>query len=170
MSIQLWDRMYPEDEIQRIESLVIVNDRYEKFFTKRRKEWNEELEPLFKSIFRGNFTMNNSREIVDAQASVLSLRQRCNDRISYYAQKMSKVKSENAIISQQKFLFYSTGFGLKTNLGEKKMLIDGHLRENIRQSDIIEIHLNFLKETSDNLNSWNFAIKNIIQIIEYLGK
>lgn len=170
MSSHIWDKMYPPEEVERINSLEQINDSYEDFFAKKRSDWNLELEPLFKSIFQGNFTMNNSRVIVDAQATVLSLRQKCNDEIGLYAQKMAKVKSENAVISQHKYIFYSTGFGLKTNLSEKKILIDGHLRENTRHSDLIEIHLTFLKETSDNLNSWNFAIKNIIQIIEYLGK
>lgn len=170
MSVQLWDKMYPAEEIERISSLAQMNDKYEDFFSKKRLEWNNQLEPLFKTIYQGNFTMNNSRKIIDAQASVLSLRQKCNDKIGYYAQKMAKIKSENAIISQQKYLFYSTGFGLKTNLGEKKLLIDGHLRENTRHSDLIENHINYLRETLNTLESWGYGIKNIIQIIEYLGK
>jgi len=162
--------MYPKEELERIASMEGVNDGYEDFFTDKRKEWNDELDPLFETIYQGNFTMNNSRKIIDAQAKVLSLRQKCNEKIGYYAQKLAKVKSGNYEISQQKFLFYSTGFGLKTNLGEKKLLIDGHLRENIRQSDLIENHINFLRETLNTLESWGYGIKNIIQIIEYLGK
>tara|TARA_R110000772_G_scaffold55_6_gene321 strand:- start:636 stop:1148 length:513 start_codon:yes stop_codon:yes gene_type:complete len=170
MSTQLWDRMYPTDELQRISTLEGINDGYDDFFSKKRTEWNDELDPHFKTIFQGNFTMNNSRIIVDAQANVLSLRQRCNDRIGYYSQKLAKAKSENSVISQQKYLFYSTGFGLKTNLGEKKLLIDGHMRENERGCNLIETHINFLRETLNTLESWGYAIKNVIQIIEYLGK
>lgn len=170
MSVSLWDRMYPPEELQRINGLEGTNDGYEVFFSGKRDEWNTELDPLFKTIYQGNFTMNNSKNIIDAQANVLSLRQRCNDQIGYYSQKLAKAKSENAVISQQKYLFYSTGFGLKTNLGEKKLLIDGHMRENDRGCNLIETHINFLRETLNTLESWGYAIKNIIQIIEYLGK
>ena len=170
MSTALWDRMYPADEVQRIASLEGVNDGFEDFFSKKRAAWNEELDPLFKVIFQGNFTMNNSKKIIDAQASVLSLRQKCNDKIGLYSQRLAKAKSENVVVSQQKFIFYSTGFGMKTNLGEKKLLIDGHMRENDRGCNLIETHINFLRETLNTLESWGYAIKNIIQIIEYLGK
>tara|TARA_R110000772_G_scaffold20466_5_gene56971 strand:+ start:125289 stop:125801 length:513 start_codon:yes stop_codon:yes gene_type:complete len=170
MSATLWNKMYPPEEIERISGLNETNNKYEDYFSQKRDAWNKELDPLFKVIFQGNFTLNNSKKIIDAQANVLSLRQRCNDKIGFYSQKLAKSKSENSEISQQKFLFYSTGFGLKTNLGEKKLLIDGHMRENDRSTNLIETHINFLRETLNTLESWGYAIKNIIQIIEYLGK
>lgn len=166
----LWDKMYPKEEIERIAGLESSNDGYEQYFSEKRKEWNDELEPLFNTIYSGNFTMNNSKKIIDAQAKVLSLRQKCNEEVGYYSQKLAKSKSENAEISQTKFLFYSTGFGLKTNLGEKKLLIDGHLRENDRYCNLLEIHVGYLRETLNTLESWGYAIKNIIQLIEFLGR
>jgi chromosome segregation ATPase len=170
MTGNLWRKMYPEEEENRIKSLEEQNKKYELLFNRERKKWQDTLEPIFETIYGGNFNMNNSNKIVDAQAKVLSLRQKCNEQVSKYSQKLSKIKSENAELSQKKFLFYSTGFGLKTNLGEKKMLIDGHLRENNRTSNLIETHINFLRETLSTLESWGYSIKNVIQLIEYLGK
>jgi len=170
MSANLWKKMYPSEEENRIRSLEEQNKKYELFFDKERKKWQEELDPLFQTIYGGNFTMNNSNKVIDAQAKVLTLRQKCNEQVSKFSQKLSKIKSENSELSQQKFLFYSTGFGLKTSLGEKKLLIDGHLRENKRTSNLIETHINFLRETLETLQSWGYSIKNVLQLIEYLGK
>lgn len=170
MSQQLWNKMYPPEEVERIKGLEEANNQYEDFFSNKRNEWNKELNALFTILFHGNFTMNNSKNIIDAQAEVLRLRQKCNEEVGYYSQKLAKAKSENSEISQQKFLFYSTGFGLKTNLGEKKLLIDGHMRENERYCNLIETHIEFLRGTLSTLESWGYGIKNIIQLIEYLGK
>lgn len=170
VSNPIWSKMYTKDEQLRIDAVAIENDKYENYFETKREKWNEELEPIFRSIYQNNFTINNSRVIVDAQANALSFRQRLQQDISKYAQKLSKQKSQNKILSQEKFIFYSTGFGLKTNLGEKKLLIDGHLRENERQSDLIETHIDFLRETSSNLESFQYSVKNVISLIDYLGK
>lgn len=166
----IWSKMYAKEEQVRIDAIAIENEKYELYFETKREKWNEELDPIFEAIFQNNFTLNNSRTIVDAQAKALSFRQRIQKDISKYAQKLSKQKSQNKILSQEKFIFYSTGFGLKTNLGEKKLLIDGHLRENERQCDLIETHIDFLRETASTLESFQYSVKNVIALIEYLGK
>ena len=166
----IWSKMYSKEEQLRIDAIALENDKYENFFEAKREKWNEELEPIFKAIYQNNFTLNNSRVIVDAQANALSLRQKIQSDISKYAQKLAKQKSLNKILAQEKFIFYSTGFGLKTNLGEKKLLIEGHLRENERQSNLIETYIDFLRETSSTLESFQYSVKNVIALIEYLGK
>jgi hypothetical protein len=50
---------------------------------------------------------------------------------------------KNKKIRQDKFVFYATGFGLKTNTGEKSILIDAHLAENDRNILLIENHIEF---------------------------
>ena len=170
MNNPMWSKMYSDQEQERIDAIAIENEKYENYFEVKREKWNEELEPIFQAIYQNNFTLNNSRVIVDAQANALSLRQRLQGDISKYAQKLSKQKTANSLLSQEKFLFYSTNFGLKTNLGEKKLLIEGHLRENERQCNLIETHINFLRETASTLESFQYSVKNVIALIEYLGK
>ena len=67
-------------------------------------------------------------------------------------------------------MFYATGFGVKTNLGEKGILIDGHLAENDRQIEQIENYITFLRDTVKNLESLGFAIKNMIELLNYFSK
>jgi molybdopterin converting factor small subunit len=170
MNTPLWNKIYPEEEQKRILALEETNEKLEELLKGKRKKFNERLEPIWKAIFHNNFTMNNSKVIVDTQAEVLTLRQEINDNIGVYSQRLAKSKSENALLSQQQFLLYSTNFGLKTNLGEKKLLIEGHLRENDRYCNLLEIHIEFLRETLKTLESYQYAIKNVISLIEYLGK
>lgn len=170
MSNALWNKLYPEEEQKRIDDLEEQNNTYEEYFEEKRKSWNEKLDPIFKVIYQDNFSRNNSKLIVDAQADALNYRQKLNGQISFYSQKLAKAKSENSALAQQKFLLYSTNFGLKTNLGEKKLLIEGHLRENDRYCNLIETQIEFLRESLKTLESYGYAFKNIIQLMEYLGK
>ena len=68
------------------------------------------------------------------------------------------------------FIFGETGFGIKTNLGEKGILIDGHLAENDRCIELIESYIEFLRDTVRNLESLGFSIKNMIELMNYLGR
>jgi hypothetical protein len=64
----------------------------------------------------------------------------CQDnRLQFLEIKIKKIR-------QDKFIFYATGFGIKTNLGEKTLLIDAHLAENERGIQLIEI--NFIQFNS----------------------
>ena len=55
-------------------------------------------------------------------------------------------------------------------MGEKGILIDGHLAENERTMELIESHIQFLRDTVKNLESLGFAIKNMVELMNYLGK
>ena len=166
----LWSKMYNEGELLRIEALQEKNKSREDLYGKERKEWNNRLSPLFTAIYQNNFTTNNSKNIINAQAESYSYRQMLNEQISIYAQDLTKVKSDNRVLAQRKFLFYSTGFGMKVNLGEKKLLIEGNLSENSRASDLLETQIEFLRDTLKTLESYQFSIKNIISLLDYLGK
>ena len=73
-------------------------------------------------------------------------------------------------LKQDKFVFYATGFGLKTNLGEKALLIDAHIAENERNLQLIDVHVDFLRNSSKNLETLGYTIKNIIELMNYLGR
>ena len=67
-------------------------------------------------------------------------------------------------------MFYALGVGLKTSLGEKNTLIDAHIAENERNIQLIENYVEFLRSTSKNLEALGFTIKNIIELMNYLGR
>ena len=125
--------------------------------------------PLFKVL---SINLNNndaSKSILEAQSISLSFRQEINEQISVFLSKRSREDIKIKKIRQDKFIFYATGFGIKTNLGEKTLLIDAHLAENERGIQLIENHIQFLRDTLKNLETFGFSIKNMIELLNYLN-
>jgi len=67
-------------------------------------------------------------------------------------------------------VFYALGFQVKTNMGEKAILIDAHIAENDRCIELIESYITFLRDTVKNLEAFGFSIKNMIELMNYLGR
>ncbi len=49
-------------------------------------------------------------------------------------------------------------------------LIEAHLSENERSVKMIETYIEFMRDTAKNLESLSFAIKNKIELMNYLGR
>lgn len=162
--------IYSQEELDRINKTKETNDKLEEFFNEKRNEWNKSTEPLFKSISVDISNPSNSKQILDTQSVALSFRQQINEQINFFLNKRSKEITKVKKIRQDKFIFYATGFGVKTNLGEKSILIDAHLAESDRTIEIIESYIQFLRDTNKNLESLGFAIKNMIDLLNFLGK
>lgn len=162
--------LYNKEEIERINKVKETNDRMEEFFSEKRSEWNKIVEPLFKVLTLDLTNPSNFKSILEAQSFALSYRQQINEQINYFLNKRSKEVTKIKKIRQDKFIFYATGFGIKTNLGEKGILIDAHLAENDRSIELIESYIEFLRDTVKNLESLSYSIKNMIDLLNYLGK
>jgi hypothetical protein len=161
--------LYTDEERIRIEKAKETNDKLEDFFNQKREEWSKNITPLF-DVIKNNFTLENSQKIMEVQSLALSYRQVINEQISFFLNKRSKEEVKIKKLKQDKFVFYATGFGLKTNLGEKGLLIDAHISENDRNIQLIENYIEFLRSSSKNLESLGYTIKNIIELMNYLGR
>lgn len=162
--------VYNEEEIERIKKVRETNERLEEFFESKRKEWNDAVTPLFKVLSLDLDNPASAKQLLDAQSLALSHRQNINDQISLFLTKRSRETTKIKKLRQDKFIFYATGFGVKTNLGEKGILIDGHLSENDRTMELIESYIEFLRDTVRNLETFGYSIKNMIELMNYLGK
>ncbi len=161
---------YNQEEIDRINKVKDTNDKLEEFFNDKRSEWNKNVEPLFKVIRVDLTNPTSAKDIMEAQSLALSYRQGINEQINFFLNKRSKETTKIKKLRQDKFIFYATGFGVKTNLGEKGILIDGHLAENDRSLELIESYIEFLRDTVKNLESLSYSIKNMIELMNYLGR
>jgi hypothetical protein len=161
--------LYNEEEISRINKVKETNDKLEEFFNGKREEWTNNINPLF-DVIKANFNLENSQKIMESQSLALTYRQMINEQISFFLNKRSKEEVKLKKLKQDKFVFYATGFGLKTNLGEKGLLIDAHIAENDRNLQLIENYIEFLRNSSKNLESLGYTIKNIIELMNYLGR
>lgn len=161
---------YNQEEIDRIGKAKETNDKLEEFFNDKRSEWNKNVDPLFKIIRADLTNPSSASKILEAQSLALSYRQLINEQINFFLNKRSKETTKIKKLRQDKFIFYATGFGVKTNLGEKGILIDGHLAENDRSLELIESYIEFLRDTTKNLESLGYSIKNMIELMNYLGR
>jgi hypothetical protein len=107
---------------------------------------------------------------MDTQSSSLVVRQSISEKISFFLNKRSKENIKLKKLKQDKFIFYATGFGIKTNLSEKTILIDAHLSENERTLELLESHVEYLRDTAKNLESLSYSIKNMVDLMNYIGK
>ena len=108
--------LYNQEEVERINKAKETNDKLEEFFNEKRVDWNKNIEPLFKVLSTDLSNPSNSRIILDAQAVALSFRQQLNEQITFFLNKRSKETVKIKKLRQDKFIFYATGFGVKTNL------------------------------------------------------
>jgi len=161
---------YNQEELDRIQKSKETNDKLEDFFNDKRTDWNKNVEPLFQVLSLDLSNPSNGKPLLDAQANALTHRQQINEQINFFLNKRSRETTKIKKLRQDKFIFYATGFGMKTNLGEKGILIDGHLAENDRCMELIESYIEFLRDTVRNLESFSYSIKNMIELMNYLGR
>ena len=157
------------EELEKISKLKDTNDRLEDFFNSKREEWSKMIQPLF-DVLKFEITTKTSQQILDTQALCLSYRQSLTEQISIFLDKRSKQDVKLKRIKQDKFIWYATSFGVKTNMGEKTLLIEAHVSEETRNVELIENYIEFLRQTNKNLESLQFTIKNIIELFNYLGR
>jgi hypothetical protein len=162
--------LYNQEELDRIQKTKDTNDKLEDLFNDKRAEWNKLVEPLFKALTTDLSNPTNSKYILEAQATALSYRQQINENINFFLNKRSKETTKIKKLRQDKFVFYALGFQVKTNMGEKAILIDAHIAENDRCLELIESYITFLRDTVKNLEAFGFSIKNMIELMNYLGK
>lgn len=162
--------LYNQEELDRIQKTKDTNDKLEELFNDKRAEWNKLVEPLFKALTTDLSNPTNSKYILEAQATALSYRQQLNENINFFLNKRSKETTKIKKLRQDKFVFYALGFQVKTNMGEKAILIDAHIAENDRCLELIESYITFLRDTVKNLEAFGFSIKNMIELMNYLGK
>jgi hypothetical protein len=162
--------LYNQEELDRIQKTKETNERLEELFNDKRAEWNKQVEPLFKALTTDLSNPSNSKYILEAQSTALSFRQQINENINFFLNKRSKETTKIKKLRQDKFVFYAIGFQVKTNMGEKAILIDAHIAENDRCIELIESYITFLRDTVKNLEAFGYSIKNMIELMNYLGR
>lgn len=111
----------------------------------------------------------NIETIVDVKAEAISHRQSVIEEVKVYTVKIYKLVAKMKVLHKQKFEFYATSYQVKTSGTEKLRLIEADLSEHQAFIDELDEHVNFLKDTSKNLESINFAVKDRISLANILG-
>jgi hypothetical protein len=162
--------LYSKEESEKIEKRREANEKMEDFFSKKREDLLKEINPLISSLSLDMSLSENPKKLLDSQAIALSLRLQINEQVNYFLNKRTKESIILKKLKQEKFIFYATSFGVKTNMGEKVILIEAHLGEYERAVLMIESHIDFLRETVKSLESFGYSIKNMIELYSLLSR
>lgn len=161
--------LYTETDINLINKLRERNDKLEIFFSEKREEWGKRIGDLIASM-EPILTRDSSLVVLDIQSKTLTYKQTLLDEQSALLNKLSKADSKVKKIRGEKFVFFATGFGIKTNLGEKNILIESHISEELRNIELIQNHIEYIRASIKNLETLQYSIKNTIELFNYLSK
>jgi hypothetical protein len=109
------------------------------------------------------------KSIVNVQAEAISHRQIAVDEIKVYSVKIHKLVQKMKVLTKARFEFYATSYQVKTSGTEKLRLIDADLSEHQCFINELDEHVNFLRDTSKNLESINYSVKARIELANILG-
>ena len=109
------------------------------------------------------------RFATDIQAEAISQRQNVIDEVNTYAVKILKLVQKMKVLTKQKFEFYATSYQVKTSGTEKLRLIEADLSEYQLFIDELDQYVNFLRDTSKNLEAINYSVKGKIELANILG-
>jgi len=117
----------------------------------------------------GRLIHDNLMNIADIQAEAISQRQMVVEEIKNYSVKIHKLVQKMKVLTKDKFEFYATSYQVKTSGTEKLRLIEADLSDYQCFINELDEHVNFLRDTSKNLESINYSVKAKIELANILG-
>lgn len=144
----------------RLGEKVALNEKLENFIEKKRKLWQDRLNPIF-DLLKGT----DKLEMIESQALALSYHHQLLDEINNFLNKLTRAYSEKSEFQRDRFLFYSTSFSIKTNKSEKDILLNADTREDTRYIQMLEAYIDYMRDCKAICESIQWIIKNKIQLI-----
>ena len=106
---------------------------------------------------------------IDIQAEAISHRQSVVEEVKIYSVKIYKLVQKVKVLTKARFEFYATSYQVKTSGTEKLRLIEADLSEHQLFISELDEHVNFLRDTSKNLEAINYSVKSKIELANILG-
>ena len=114
--------------------------------------------------------INKLSNISEAQVLMLSYRHMLVDKIIKYRSTLYKKKSSDSNYRKLRYEYYKTQHDVRLDYREINQYIDSDMSLRIRQSELLENHVNWFSQCIDTLDKLGFSIKNKIQIEEINAK
>lgn len=155
------------------------NKELDKIIHDKKTEWTtnvKDITPLLRS---------QASDMVDANALALSYRAMLMDEMSYFLSLMAQHDKELKQLKKDKFIFYATGMlpdgtrpsgkdmhhpllGKKLTKTEYDTVISGDLNEQEYTIQVIGDMIDFIKEIIKTIDQILYAIKNRLDLFNYL--
>jgi hypothetical protein len=152
------------EELERIMIKVEeANKKLEDYFEIERKKWQDMLDPLYAIL-----STKDPRSAVELQADTLSLRQKLQEDITIYMNRLAREMSKFRKSKADRFEYYMTGYGIKTASSEKTVMVERDLAEKKRNVELLESHIEFLRECRYNCDQIQYSVKNLVGLLAYM--
>ena len=166
--------LYEKEELEAIAKKEESNNRMEEFFKVKRDEWTKDIHPVLE-IANLQYNAENAQKIVDLQVDALVHRERLQNEIAFYLNQLSKEKVKFKRQEQDKIVWYALGkvplnVNGKVSGGQMTAIIEGHLVEAKRATEIIETHIEHLRSLVKLLSDVGYQVKNTIELYNFLSK
>lgn len=166
--------LYEKEELEAIAKKEESNNRMEEFFNNKREIWTKDIQPILETA-KLTYNSENAQKIVDLQVDALVHRERLQNEIAFYLQQLSKEKVKYKRQEQDKLVWYALGkspLNIQGKVSNSQMsnIIDGHLVEAKRATEIIETHIEHLRSMVKMLTDVGYLVKNTIEIYNFLSK
>jgi len=153
-----------ENEEEKDENVTDPRDVLSKKMIDRTKYCKTIIDGLTRRI-----RVDDLKDIIDIQAEAISHRQTVIEEIRMYSVKIHKLVQKMKVLTKARFEFYATSYQVKTSGTEKLKLIEADLSDHQSFINELDEHVNFLRDTSKNLESINFSVKGRIELANILG-
>jgi recombination/repair/ssDNA binding protein UvsY len=110
------------------------------------------------------------QKLPEVESDVLNNKQLVDSDIRKYSLVMYKDVVAMKPLRKKRFEFYSTSYQLKVKNGtDIKMLTESDLAKIQYKIDLLDTHIDFLRDTSANLKTLGYSVKNRIELLTILG-
>jgi hypothetical protein len=148
---------------QHILDLEQKNQKIEDWLERQRDVYSNKIKPLLSTL--GNMDLTAT---VQLQSDALNLRQEICDDMARFSSKYSEQKKAMRKAIGDRNEYYMTGFGLKTNNQDRVQMMDRDLRENQRGLELLETHIEFLRDLRATVDNIGYSMKNRVAMLGYI--
>jgi hypothetical protein len=123
--------------------------------------WNKTIEALSAKL------NCSAKDVIPLQAEVISLRQQLSENIKNMSYELYKLMPKIKVFKKQRFEYYAGAQApYATNSSERTKLVEWDLAMLDHQKDILDGHIEFLRESLRDMDNINFSIKNKIALYQ----
>lgn len=125
-------------------------------------------ETIVKNMTKG--IRGNIKTLPDVEADIINYKQLVDSDIRKYSLMLYKDNANIKPLYKKRFEFYSTSYQIKLkNSTDIRALIEADINKIQYKIDLIEAHIAFLRDTSNNLKTLTYSFKNRIDLLNILG-
>jgi hypothetical protein len=117
-----------------------------------------------------NGIRGNIQKIPEVESDIINYKQLADADIRKYSLMLYKDNSSLKPLKKKRFEFYMTSYQIKLkNSSDIKGLVEADIAKIQYKLDVLEAHINFLRDTSSNLKTLSYSVKNRIELLNILG-